>query len=147
MIWKAKPRKRVHASGSIYRPVYLLKHTLFAQVFKLLGAGTIPLHSSEWVLRGWHPILSEILKDRSLLLKHHSQALSSCWGHWGKYKILVFGQQQQHLSYEEICVTKEKGVKCKCGARRYPPGQGWWDPPRWLCWVMFASLAVCSVPW
>lgn len=36
-----------HASGSIYRAVHLLKPTLFAQVFKFFGAGTISLHRSE----------------------------------------------------------------------------------------------------
>lgn len=38
-----------HATGSIYGTVHLL-FALFAQFFKLFGAGTIPLHRSEWVL-------------------------------------------------------------------------------------------------
>lgn len=120
------------------------------------GAGTIPLHRSEGFLRGWHPILSGVLKEWSLLLKQRlSQALSSCWGRSERCKILVFGQQQQHLSQEEIWVTREKGVKYKHGARSYPPWQVWWNPQRWLwwdpqrrlCWVMFASFTVSSMSW
>lgn len=40
-----------HALGSIYMAVHLLKQALFAQVFKFFGAGTIPLHRFEPVLR------------------------------------------------------------------------------------------------
>lgn len=59
VIWKWYEKRSQwredHATGSIYRAVHLLKHALFAQVFKLFGAGTILLHKSEWVLRWWHP--------------------------------------------------------------------------------------------
>lgn len=126
VIWKCYEKRsqwrESHTTGPIYRAVLLLKHALFAQVFKLLGAGAIALHRSEWVLRWWHQILSRVLKEWSLLLKRrHSQALSSFSGHSGRCKILVFGQQQQHISEEEVWVTREK-VKCKHGARMYPPG-------------------------